>query len=181
MTVRVRADSYNSENSWKLFNGRDTTATPIKSVATFPVASNYYYLDFCLRDGLYTFQGIDTFGDGWASGSGYTLTADMGAMELEVEELYGAREGTVRSVTTVFSSFFPFQVEYSNWKVYQGEMVNGWSGVGFDDSAWETKKAAEIVNGETVTTYLRKSFQLTGIDDYQVLNIRMKYAGGVVV
>ena len=32
-----------------------------------------------------------------------------------------------------------------------------------------------------MTTYLRKSFQLTGIDDYQVLNIRMKYAGGVVV
>ena len=181
MTVRIAADDFPSENAWKLFQGRGVTGSLLQSVDVFPVSSSYYYLDFCLRDGLYTFQGIDTFGDGWASGSGYTLTADMGAMELEVEELYGAREGTVRSVTTVFSSFFPFQVEYSNWKVYQGEKVDGWNGVGFDDAAWETKKAAEIVNGETVTTYLRKSFQLTGIDDYQVLNIRMKYAGGVVV
>ena len=181
MTVRIAADDFPSENAWKLFQGHGVTGSLLQSVDVFPVSSSYYYLDFCLRDGLYTFQGIDTFGDGWASGSGYTLTADMGAMELEVEELYGAREGTVRSVTTVFSSFFPFQVEYSNWKVYQGEKVDGWNGVGFDDAAWETKKAAEIVNGETVTTYLRKSFQLTGIDDYQVLNIRMKYAGGVVV
>lgn len=147
----------------------------------FPVSSNYYYLDFCLNDGIYTFEANDLFGDGWSFNSGYTLTADTGAMELEMEEVPPSSDSQPRSVTTVFSSFFPFQVEYSNWKVYQGEKVDGWNGVGFDDAAWETKKAAEIVNGETVTTYLRKSFQLTGIDDYQVLNIRMKYAGGVVV
>ena len=37
-----------------------------------------------------------------------------------------------------------------------------------------------MVIGERVTTYNRKSFQLKGIDDYRVLNVRMKYEGGVV-
>ena len=34
--------------------------------------------------------------------------------------------------------------------------------------------------GERVTTYIRKSFQLKGIDDDRVLTVRMKYEGGVV-
>ena len=33
---------------------------------------------------------------------------------------------------------------------------------------------------ERVTTYIRKSFQLKGIEDYRVLNVRVKYEGGVV-
>ena len=37
-----------------------------------------------------------------------------------------------------------------------------------------------MVIGERVTTYIGKSFQLKGIDDYRVLNVRMKYEGGVV-
>ena len=34
--------------------------------------------------------------------------------------------------------------------------------------------------GERVTTYIRKSFQLKGIDDDRVLTVRMKNEGGVV-
>ena len=182
MTVRVRADGFAHENSWKLFQGRGTSGTVLMSSAKFPVTSNYYYLDFCLNDGLYTFQGMDLYGDGWMVGTGYTLTADVGAMELEIEELAGGAQGTPRTVSTTFSTFFPFQMEYTDWKVYQGEEVAaGWNGVDFNDAAWETKKAAEIANPSVVTTYIRKSFQLTNIDDYQVLNVRMKYAGGVAV
>ena len=80
----------------------------------FPVSSNYYYLDFCLYDGIYTFEANDLFGDGWSFNSGYTLTADTGAMELEMEEVPPSSDSQPRSVTTVFSSFFPFQVEYSD-------------------------------------------------------------------
>ena len=182
MTVRVRADGFAHENSWKLFQGRGTTGTVLRSSPAFPVAGNYYYLDFCLNDGIYTFEGRDVYGDGWTVGTGYTLTADVGAMELEIEELAGGAAGTPRTVSTVFSTFFPFQMEYTDWKVYQGEAVPaGWNTASFDDSAWATKKAAEIPNPTTVTAYIRKSFQLTNIDDYQVLNVRMKYTGGVAV
>ena len=37
-----------------------------------------------------------------------------------------------------------------------------------------------MVIGERMTTYIGKSFQLKGIDDYRVLNVRMKNEGGVV-
>ena len=181
MTVRIYADGFKNENSWKLFQGRGTSGSPLQSVESFPVKSAVYYLDFCLNDGLYTFQGTDSYGDGWEPTSGYMLTADMGAMQLEINQVPSSSQQPT-SVTTVFSTFFPFQMEYTDWKVYQGESVAaGWNTAGFDDAAWETKKAAEIANPSVVTTYIRKSFQLTNIDDYQVLNVRMKYAGGVAV
>ena len=180
MTVRIYADGYANENSWNLYSGRTTSGVPIRSVSRFPVSSSYYYVDFCLENGLYTFQGSDSFGDGWSTGSGYTLTVDQGEMELEIEELRSGSKPT--TVTTTFSTFFPFQIESTEWKVFQGASVAaGWNTASFDDSAWENKKAAEIPNPSVVTTYIRKSFQLTNVDDYQVLNIRMKYAGGVAV
>ena len=181
ITVRIRADGNDKENFWKLFAGRTTQGTPLRSVDRFPVRSTYYYLDFCLEHGLFTFVGGDSYGDGWKAEAGYTLTVDQGALELEVMTL--SRMGTAPITgTTTFSTFFPFQVEFTDWKVYQGESVAaGWNGVDFDDAAWETKKAAEIANPSVVTTYIRKSFQLTNVDDYQVLNVRMKYAGGVAV
>ena len=181
MTIRIRADGYPQENSWKLYQDRGTAGTVLRSVDTFPVKENYYYLDFCLNDGLYTFWAQDSYGDGWSSNTGYTLTVDMGEMELEIEELWGVGNSSPKMVSTTFSTFFPFQIEYTDWKVYQnGAAPEGWNGVSFDESAWETKKAADIANANSVTTYIRKSFQLTGIDNYQVLNVRVKYTGGVV-
>ena len=180
VTMRIRADEYQNENLVTLYRGRGTTGDVIQTVSPFPVKNTLFYLDHCLVDGLYTFMAQDEFGDGWESGAGYTLTADMGEMVIEINQVpHGAKPV---QVTTVFSSFFPFQVEFTQWKVFQGEVVaEGWNTASFDDAAWETKKAAEIANPNVVTTYIRKSFQLTGVDDYQVLNVRMKYAGGVAV
>ena len=84
-------------------------------------------------------------------------------------------------MSTVFSSFLPFQVGYTDWKVYQGRVSSRWNSISFDDSAWASYKAAAIPSTTYTTTYIRKSFQLTGIDDYTVMNVRMKYAGGVAV
>ena len=182
MTVRMHADGFANENSWKLFAGRTTQGTPLRSVGMFPVSDAVYYVDLCLDHGLYTFMGSDSYGDGWQISSGYMLTVDLGEMAVDVQELAGSPNSEPTSVTTVFSTFFPFQVEFTDWKVYQGESVAaGWNGVDFDDAAWETKKAVEIANPSVVTTYIRKSFQLTNVEDYQVLNVRMKYAGGVAV
>ena len=180
MTVRIRADDYDSENSWKLFNGRDTSAEPIKSVSAFPVSRNYYYLDFCYPQGIYTFQAADSYGDGWKAEAGYTLTVDVGAMELEINQVPSSSVRPVL-VSTVFSTFFPFQIEYTQWKVFQDLPPVDWNQPSFDDNSWSSYLAAEIPTTESVTTYIRKSFQLTGVDDYQVLNVRVKYTGGVVV
>ena len=111
MTIRFRTDGYPEENSWKLYEGRGTTGTMLHQVEQFPVKNAYYYLDFCLNDGIYTFQGLDSDGDGWATNTGYTLTADVGEMELEIQEMNAGMTAPL-SVSTVFSSYFPFQIEY---------------------------------------------------------------------
>ena len=177
MTVRFRADAYEKENSWKLYQGRGTTGTVLQQVDTFPVKSTYYCIDFCLNHAIYTFEGIDLDGDGWSTNTGYTLTVDIGDMALEIQEL---ASGTAPvTTTTVFSTYFPFQAGYTDWKVNQSGFVEGWTGVAFDDSAWTTMKAAEIPATEYLTTYIRKTFTITNIADYQVLNIRLVYTGGV--
>ena len=180
MTARFRADSFASENSWKLFQGRTTSGTPLQSVTKFPVSSAYYYVDFCLEDGIYTLQGADSYGDGWSVNSGLTLTADLGAMELDIMEIRSSATKPVYA-SVAFSTFFPFQIEYTEWKVYQSveAVAADWNTVTFNDAAWQTAKAAMIPSTEAVTTYIRKSFTMSGISDYQVLNVRVKYAGGV--
>ena len=179
ITVRIRTDSYPNECSWKLFSGKTTSGEPIQSVSPYPVKNAYYYLDFCKPDGLYTFQAFDSYGDGWQTGTGYTLTVDMGEMEIEMEQL---KDGSPEplSVSTYFSTYIPFQIEYTDWKVLQQQAPENWNAVSFDDSAWSSMKAANIPRTSEVTTYIRKSFQMSSVDDYPVMNVRVKYSGGLV-
>ena len=79
----------------------------------------------------------------------------------------------------MFSTYFPFQIEYTDWKVIQSDVSSDWNTVSFDDSTWNTYKAADIPTTDFVTTYIRKSFTMSGVNDYQVLNVRVKYSGGV--
>ena len=57
----------------------------------------------------------------------------------------------------------------------QKRMPSNWNKVTYDDSVWLVTKAADIPVTEYPTTYIRKSFELTGIEDYSVMNIRMKW------
>ena len=120
------------------------------------------YGDFCLNDGIYTLQLLDASGNGWSNPAGYWLTVDLGEMIFELGQL----SYTVSSVSTMFSSYFPFQIEYTAWKVSY-DYVENWNSKDFDDSTWVSKKAKDIGTNSKVTTY------------YHVLNIRVKYAGGV--
>ena len=129
---------------------------------------------------IYTFHAFDSYGDGWSFGSGYTLIQDDGEMSVEMEMLSSGATKPM-SMSTVFSSCLPFHVEYTEWKVRQRRVPSTWNTVAFDDSAWSVTKAADIPSTQYPTTYIRKSFDLTGIEDYMVMNIRMKYTGGVAV
>ena len=86
-------------------------------------------------------------------------------------------------MTTMFSSVIPFQIEYDSWKLWskQEAVAADWTSVSFDDAAWETKKVAEFGNHVGTTAYVRHEVSIPAIEDYHVLNVRMKYAGGVVV
>ena len=176
VTIRVRGDGYPQDNSWRLHQGR-TTSNSIQSCYDFPVTNDYYYFDFCLSEAIYTFQAYDSYGDGWSARSGYTLLLDD-EMELDIMEVPSG----VSYVTTVFSTVIPFHIGTTDWKVYQGSeaVSSDWNSVIFDDVEWITQKASEI-QSSSITTYIRKTFSIPSISDYRVLNVRMKYEGGVAV
>ena len=177
---RIRADNYDYENSWKLFSGRGTSGTLVASVSVFPVKNDYYNVEFCLVNDIYTFHAFDSYRDGWWFGSGYTLIQDDGEMDVEMEMLSNGPSRSV-SVSTVFSTYLSFKVGYTKWKVRQSRVSSNWNTVTFDDSAWLVTKVADIPSTQYPVTFIRKSFELTGIEDYTVINIRMKYASGVAV
>ena len=51
----------------------------------------------------------------------------------------------------------------------------------FDDAEWQSVKAAAMGNHVGTTAYIRREVQIPSLEDYSVLNMRVKYAGGVVV
>ena len=180
ITAKMRSDGYPEENSWKLFQGRGEQGSPLAQLDVLPVANALVYMDRCLNDGIYTFVAYDSFGDGWLIPGGYMMTVDVGATIFEIRALpYNDNEPISASV--VFSSFLPFQITYSDWMVAKVEQPpEGWTEINYSGSEFVSMKASEIGTSPYVTTYIRKTFSLPNLDDYQVLNVRVRYSGGIV-
>ena len=51
----------------------------------------------------------------------------------------------------------------------------------FDDSEWQSVKAAAMGNHVGTTAYIRREVQIPSLEDYHVLNVRVKYTGGLAV
>ena len=179
ISLVARSDAFPAESSYSLYKGEGTGGDLVSSVNTLFVASNLNYGDFCLPHGFYTLVLKDTR-DGWINPAGYYLTVDVGEMVINMGQVYTGSSPT--SVTTMFSSALPFQINYSDWMVYKkvDALPTGWNTRDFDDSSWESLKAAAIGTSEAITVYIRKTFDLTPYASDQVLNVRVKYAGGVV-
>ena len=175
ITLVVYTDSYPSEGSYKVYKGIGTSGTVVASIESFAVGNGLNYGDFCLENDIYTVQLFDSYGDGWFNPAGYYLTVDVGTMIFEMGQFPSGSS----QVSTMFSSYLPFQIEYTEWKVSY-DWVENWNAIDFDDSAWESKKANEIGTNEEITTYIRREVNIPDIDNYHVLNIRVKYTGGVV-
>ena len=174
VTLVVQADYYPEEGSYKVYQGAGTSGTVVASNNGFQVQYGLNYGDFCLNDGIYTIELLDSYGDGWANPAGYWLTVDLGTMIFEMGQL----GYSTSSVSTMFSSYFPFQIDYTDWKV-NFEYVENWNSADFDDSAWIERKANQIGTNTGITTYIRKEVNIPDIALYSVLNVRVKYAGGV--
>ena len=174
VTLVAQTDYSPQDASYKVFQGIGTTGTVVASNNGFQAQYSLNYGDFCLNDGIYTLQLLDAAGDGWSNPAGYWLTVDLGEMIFELGQL----GYSVSSVSTMFSSYFPFQIEYTDWKINYSYEEN-WNAVDYDDSAWVLKKANAIGTNAGVTTYIRKEVNIPDIANYHVLNVRVKYAGGV--
>ena len=174
VTLVARTDSNPQQASYKLYQGVGTSGTVVDSIDAFQVKSALNYGDFCLNDGIYTLELLDSSSNGWTNPAGYYLTVDVGEMIFEM----GQVPSGVASVSTMFSTYLPFQIEYSDWKVNK-EYVDNWNSVDFDDSAWSSVKANAIGTNTEITTYIRHDVNIPDINSYYVLNVRVKYAGGV--
>ena len=177
ITLVVRTDSYPDQMGYKLYAGRGTAGAVEASVEKFSVKNALNYGDFCMPHGIYTAELLSAQQRGWGSPGGWYLTVDVGEMIFET----GQVPSGVASVSTSFSSLIPFQIEYDDWKLWNSmeDVSEDWKSASFDDSAWETKKAAEFGNHVGTTAYVRREVVIPSLEDYHVLNIRMKYAGGV--
>ena len=175
VTLVARTDSYPEQSSYKLYQGIGTSGTVVRSIDRFATSTSLNYGDFCLNDGIYTLELLDSSSNGWTNPAGYYLTVDIGEMIFEM----GQVPSGVASVSTMFSSYFPFQIEYTtDWKINYN-YVEDWNTLEFDDSGWTSKKASEIGTNMGITTYIRKEVNIPDINNYHVLNVRVKYAGGV--
>ena len=178
ITLVAHTDGWPGEGSYKLFAGKGMSGQVVSSNTAFTVKSGLNYADFCLAHEIYTVAVYDSKKDGWNYPAGWYLTIDVGALPFDMNQM----PRNVEYMTTMFSSVIPFQVEYDNWKLWnkQEAVAADWTSVSFDDAAWATKKVAEFGNHVGTTAYVRHEVNIPVIDDYHVLNVRMKYAGGVV-
>ena len=178
VTLVVRTDSYPERASYKVFAGRGTSGAEVASLDKFAVKNALNYGDFCLPHGIYTAVMFDATKTGWGNPAGWWLSVDVGEMLFET----GQVPSGVESVSTVFSSLLPFQVEYDDWKVFNNpdDVSDGWKAVDFDDAAWTVTKAAAMGDHVGTTAYIRREVNIPSLEDYHVLNVRVKYTGGVV-
>ena len=51
----------------------------------------------------------------------------------------------------------------------------------FDDAEWQSVKGGAMGNHVGTTAYIRREVTVPSLEDYSVLNVRVKYAGGVAV
>ena len=181
ITLVARTDSAPNDASYTLYQGKGTSGTIVSSIDNFAMADSLNYADFCLNHNIYTLQLKSTQTYGWANPAGYYLTIDVGTLKFEM--------GQVTSVTTapaiaetMFSSYLPFQIEYDDWKVYKdiASVSSTWNTADFDDSTWTTMKLQDIGTSESTTVYVRRTFTIPNLEDYSVLNIHIKYIGGIV-
>ena len=177
ITLVVRTDSWPYEGSYKLHVGRGVSGEVIRSSNALAVPNGLNYADWCLPHALYTVELKDAKKDGWANPAGWWLTVDLGAMLFEM----GQMPSNVDSVSTVFASLLPFQVEVDEWKLFNSESVvpEDWKAVEFDDREWQSVKAEAMGNHVGTTAYIRREVTIPSLEDYQVLNVRVKYTGGI--
>ena len=115
ITINIRTDTAPTQISTHLYQGRGTSGIVFHEETSFP-SNTMVYQDFCLDHDIYTFEAGDSNGNGWYFPSGYHITLDRGTFPFVVTHV-PVGEAPV-SVTTVFSSYLPFQINFDDWKIY---------------------------------------------------------------
>ena len=178
ITLAVMQDMYNAGYSYNLYGGKDTSGQLVSTIQSFMEVTQLYFVDYCLPHALYTLEIIDNNGGNAPNYNGYYLSVDFGALKFET----GLIPYNAYSVTLHFSSYLPFQINLDDWQVEKFTDLTGkdWTAIDFDDSGWQRMKASAIGTSQLTTVYIRRSFEIPDLHDYTLLNVRIRYTGGIV-
>ena len=179
ITANIRTDTVPAQINTRLYAGITATDSPIYVFESFP-SNTMVYQDFCLSHSLYTFAAIDLAVNGWYFPAGYHLSVDIGTLPFEFSHVPAADVMPIQ-VTTTFSSLLPFQIEYDSWKVWRSSesVPADWILALYNDSAWESLVSSQIDSTEAITFYTRRIVTIPDLDYYHVLNIHVRYSGGL--
>ena len=180
ITWTMYTSSMPSLQFFTVYNGRGTTGTVVRDEPSlFMASNNYVYADFCLPHAIYTFEtGIQQVDGGLPFPNGHSISVDIGTLRFDLGMIGDGLAPNKRTMS--FSSFLPFQINYDDWRVYRSNtaVAEGWNTVDFDDSTWDLIKASEIGIVAPRTFYVRRTFEIPS-EDYHVLNVHLKFSGGV--
>lgn len=171
------------EVPFTLYKGRGVTGNVIVSVSSFPLLDEWNEFGYCLPHDIYTldFYGVS---DGYTLlDNPYYVAVDDGEFRFHAGVINQSRRMGENEVwsTYVFSSYLPFQMGVDEWKVYKENTLvrETWLGIEYNDTNWSSLRASRIGTSDALTLYVRKSFDIPNISDYHVLNVRVKYSGGI--
>jgi len=86
VTVSVTTDTWEEETTWTL---SDSSGAVLLSGGPYTDSGTTYEQTACLGDGCYTFEIVDSFGDGIFAPGGYTLTVDSAIIASGADFGYG--------------------------------------------------------------------------------------------
>lgn len=178
ITATMYVSSFPADLNWVVYRGRGQDRSVIKRSTFFGTYTSVVYVDLCLEPGIYVF-GLKRMESSQTPLCGYSLSIDIGSVRFDIAQLDSDGSPSFRA----FSSLLPFQINDSEWTATTNTSLVSdlWTDVAFDDSQWFVGKAANLNVTELGPLYIRKTFTIPNLDDYQVLNVRAFFLDGLAV
>lgn len=181
ITVKIRTDSSPSTIGYQIFEGRGVEGNLYRELLGLPTSSALFYVDSCAPHGIYTLQTMDDSTTGWSTPAGYMLSVDIGELVFDLNQM--PTSTTKAKQTTVFYSYLPFQMEFDAWSVWnvRESVPTAWLQADYAPSSdWKSLVSAEITSSESATFYVRRAFEIPQLAEVSVLNVRVRFTGGLV-
>ena len=181
ITATIYTDSSPELMHYTIYRGFDKTGVVIQTVDSLSIPNSIVYGDFCLPHNSYTIL-LEGGATGWGERKGFILSVDIGTFRFDFGTVPHALTETTSSYETHFSSFLPFQMGFDKWRVWNklDTVPEDWLNYSYKDSSWPEMKGMEIGRVEDTTCYVRKVVEVYGLSDYNVLNVKIKYQGGII-
>ncbi|KAK8805751.1 hypothetical protein WA158_002407 [Blastocystis sp. Blastoise] len=171
---------YAYEETWKIFQGTDTTGTLVhEGAGTSADTSSSKEYDVCLQlNTVYTLAMYDSYGDGWSTGA-YLYINYNGVTFLTTRLAYGEASANVPKLQqfTLNLAVTPG----ATWKTSTtAQTGTSWTQISFGDTAWTPLTPSAFPAISTTTRYYRYTSSISDAAAY-ALHFGVKTNSGFVI